>query len=420
MTEKKKTAPAGSVRAMLWALGAAVCVGGLLRFVPVEGAAAVVRDYILSPGKTMYLAALKLVVGPVVFFMIASSVAGVSDYRAYGRIGGKVMGLYMTTSLLAILVGMGTALLLHPGRGVHLGPGAAYTAQTMELSLVDTLVGIVPDNLIKPFLEADMIRILFLALLLGGSAGLLEQQKGLGQLRRGLELLKEWFLAAAGLVLKLIPAGMFFAVALLVMEIDGAALGSLLKLVGCVFLGAVGMMGLYGLLFFVFTGKNPGRLLKKCLPNLTSFALLCSTSAVMPQSLATCEKKLGIDPVLSSFSMPLGSTVNMDGACVYLTVSALFLAELYGVALSPAALVQLGLTTLLLSVGAPPIPGAGFICLSVLVSQLGIPMESIGFLLGIDQLMSSLRTVVNGAGDFAATAIVAHSEGCMDKAVFDG
>lgn len=416
---KKEKMLAGGFRAMLLALGAALCVGGLLRFVLGEGAATVARDYILSPGKTMYLAALKLVVGPVVFFMIASSVAGVSDYKAYGRIGGKVLGLYMTTSVLAIGLGMGTALLLHPGRGVTLPAGAAYGAQSLELSLVDTVVGIVPDNLLRPFLEADMIQILFLALLLGGAAGLLERRKGLGQLRRGLELLKEWFLMAASLVLKLIPAGMFFAVALLVLEIDGATLWSLLKLVGCVFLGSAGMMGLYGLMFFAATGKSPGRLMKKCLPNLTAFALLCSTSAVMPQSLEACEKKLGIDPVLSSFSMPLGSTVNMDGACVYLTVSALFLAEVYGVRLTPAMLVQLGLTTLLLSVGAPPIPGAGFICLSVLVSQLGIPMESIGFLLGIDQLMSSLRTVVNGAGDFVATAIVAHSEGRMDEGVFD-
>ncbi len=402
---------------LLRALLAAVLTGLLLRALGgswMEGA----RLYVLEPLRTMYLAALKLVVGPLVFCMIGASVAGISDFKVYGRIGAKVLGLYMFTSAIACGLGLAVATVFRPGRDMKLSGGGPVSAAE-EISLLDTLVDIVPDNLLAPFVQANMIQIIFLAPLLGAAAGLLEQRKGDGRARRLLEGLRDWVFTAAEMVLKLLPLGIFGAVSLLMLELDGRGLGGLLRLIGCVALGAVLMFLFYSLLFFFGTGKDPGRLWRKCGPNLLSFALLCSTSAVMPQSLETCTKKLGIDPAVSSFSMPLGSTMNMDGACIYLTVSALFLAQAYGLPLSPALLLSLGVTTLLLSVGAPPVPGAGFICLSVLVSQLGIPLESIGFLLGIDALMSSLRTLVNGAGDFVATAVVAAGEKCMDEKVFE-
>lgn len=417
MQPSRKTA---AFRKTLIALLAAIILGLLLRFLGSSGFNAAVDEYLLTPLKTMFLSALKLVVVPVVFFMISSSVAGISDLKAYGRIGARVLGLYLLTSVAAICMGMGISALLQPSAGVTMELGsAAYTSEVTEVSLMDTLVGIVPSNILSPFLNADMIQIIFLALLLGIGVGLLEAETDRGMLRQGLELMNRLFLKISSLVLRLIPVGTFCAVALLILEIDGGMLLSLLKLIGAVLAGAGGMMVLYGLLFGSMTRKNPLKLMKKCIPNYMSFALLCSTSAVMPQTLDTCTNRLGIDPEVSSFSMPLGSTMNMDGACIYLTVSALFLAGLYGVDVTPAMLVKLGFTTLLLSVGAPPIPGAGFICLSILVMQLGIPMESIGFLLGIDQVMSMCRTVVNGAGDITVTAIVAHNEGRMDTELFD-
>lgn len=417
MQPSRKTA---AFRKTLIALLAAIILGLLLRFLGSSGFNAAVDEYLLTPLKTMFLSALKLVVVPVVFFMISSSVAGISDLKVYGRIGARVLGLYLLTSVAAICMGMGISALLQPSAGVTMELGSAtYTSEVTEVSLMDTLVGIVPSNILSPFLNADMIQIIFLALLLGIGVGLLEAETDRGMLRQGLELMNRLFLKISSLVLRLIPVGTFCAVALLILEIDGGMLLSLLKLIGAVLAGAGGMMVLYGLLFGAMTRKNPLKLMKKCIPNYMSFALLCSTSAVMPQTLDTCTNRLGIDPEVSSFSMPLGSTMNMDGACIYLTVSALFLAGLYGVDVTPAMLVKLGFTTLLLSVGAPPIPGAGFICLSILVMQLGIPMESIGFLLGIDQVMSMCRTVVNGAGDITVTAIVAHNEGRMDTELFD-
>lgn len=415
MLSRSKT----SFRPTLIALGLAVLLGLALRFLGLSGVNEALSGYLLEPLKDMFLRALKLVVVPVVFFMISSSVAGISDLRTYGRIGGKVILMYLFTSVAAIVLGIGLSLFLKPGAGVTMelmNPG--YKAEPAAVSLADTLVSIVPSNILAPFVEADMIQLLFLAILIGVGAGLLEKEDH-ARVKDALALLNRLFLKIASLVLKLIPLGTFCAVALLILEIDLSMLLGLLKLMGTVFLGGLVMMVFYGVLFLLLTRKNPLRLMRKCIPNYLSFALLCSTSAVMPQTLDTCTHRLGIDPEISSFSMPLGSTMNMDGACVYLTVSALFLAEIYGVELSAGELVNLAVTTLLLSVGAPPVPGAGFVCLSVLVLQLGIPMESVGFLLGIDQLMSMCRTVINGAGDIAVTAIVAQREGRMDNRIFD-
>lgn len=409
-----------SFRPTLMALGAAIVLGLFLRFFSLPGLNGVLADYVLEPLKAMFLRALKLVVVPVVFFMIASSVAGISDLRAYGRLGAKVILTYVVTSAMAIGVGIGLALLLHPGAGVTADPaGAGYSAEPVSVSLVDTLVNIVPENLLAPFVEADMIQLIFLAVLIGAAAGLLGQEDH-ERIQDLLALFNRLFLKIASLVLKLIPLGTFCAVVLLILEIDGDTLLGLLKLMATVFLGALTMMGLYALLFLAGTGKNPLRLMRKCLPNYLSFALLCSTSAVMPQTLETCTERLGIDPEVSSFSMPLGSTMNMHGACIYLSIASLFLAEIYGIELTAGELVNLGVTTLLLSVGAPPVPGAGFVCLSVLVLQVGLPIDSMGFLLGIDQLMSMCRTVINGAGDIVVTAVIAWREGRMDERVFDG
>lgn len=408
-------------RKTLAALLAAIILGLTLRFLGSEGFLSAVSAYLLTPLKTMFLNALKLIVAPLVFFMICSSVAGISDLKVYGRIGAKVLGLYLFTSVLAVCTGFGVFGLLTPRASTTMDlSAAAYDASVSEVSLVDTIVELVPSNILSPLVNADMIQILFIAVLIGVGAGLLERESDRAQIRNALGLLNRLFLKISSLVLRLIPLGTFCAVTLLLLEIDGAMLLGLLKLIGCVMAGCLVMLVLYALMFLLATRKNPLRLIKKCIPNYLSFALLCSTSAVMPQTLDTCTNRLGIDPEVSSFSMPLGSTINMDGACIYLTISALFLAELYGIDVTPAMLLKLGVTTLLLSVGAPPVPGAGFICLSILVTQLGIPMDSIGFLLGIDQIMSMCRTVVNGAGDITATAIVAWHEHRMDETVFDG
>ena len=400
---------------------AAIVVGLLLRFYGGAGLNDAVSTYVLTPLRTMFLNALKMLVVPVVFFAISSSVAGVSDIREYGRIGMKVFTFYTFTSFVAILVGYIVYQILQPGANVQLDMSAyTYSADSSTgISLLDSIVNIVPTSFVGAFTGTEMLQIIFLAILAGAAATMLDNGDDRQKVTEFLGLCNRFFLKVASIVMKTIPLATFCAMTLLVLTIDTSMVVALLKLVLGMFLGGVGMFLVYALLFVVFVRKNPLNFFKKCLPNFLLFITFCSTSAVMPQTLDTCTKRLGISPKISSFSMPLGSTINMDGACVYLTLSTLFLATLYHVPVSVDMLLKLAVTIVILSMGAPPIAGAGFICLSILVLQIGVPIEGLGVLMGIDQIMSMLRTLINGTGDFVGTASVASTEKLIDYDILD-
>lgn len=400
---------------------AAIVVGLLLRFYGSAGLNDAVSTYVLTPLRTMFLNALKMLVVPVVFFAISSSVAGVSDIREYGRIGMKVFSFYTFTSFVAILVGYIVYQILQPGANVQLDMSAyTYSADSSTgISLLDSIVNIVPTSFVGAFTGTEMLQIIFLAILAGAAATMLDNGDDRQKVTEFLGLCNRFFLKVASIVMKTIPLATFCAMTLLVLTIDTSMVVALLKLVLGMFLGGVGMFLVYALLFVVFVRKNPLNFFKKCLPNFLLFITFCSTSAVMPQTLDTCTKRLGISPKISSFSMPLGSTINMDGACVYLTLSTLFLAAVYHVPVSVDMLLKLAVTIVILSMGAPPIAGAGFICLSILVLQIGVPIEGLGVLMGIDQIMSMLRTLINGTGDFVGTASVASTEKLIDYDVLD-
>lgn len=400
---------------------AAVVVGLLLRFYGGDSLNGGISTYVLTPLRTMFLNALKMLVVPVVFFAISSSVAGVSDIREYGRIGVKVFSFYTFTSFVAIIVGYVVYQLLQPGANVQLDMSAyTYSADsTTGISLLDSIVNIVPTSFVGAFTGTEMLQIIFLAILAGAAATMLDNGDDRQKVTEFLGLCNRFFLKLASIVMKTIPLATFCAMTLLVLTIDTSMVVALLKLVMGMLLGGVGMFLVYSLLFVLFVRKNPLNFFKKCLPNFLLFITFCSTSAVMPQTLDTCTKRLGISPKISSFSMPLGSTINMDGACVYLTLSTLFLAAVYHVPVTVDMLLKLAVTIVILSMGAPPIAGAGFICLSILVLQIGVPIEGLGVLMGIDQIMSMCRTLINGTGDFVGTAAVASTEKLIDYDVLD-
>ena len=398
----------------------AIAVGMLLRFFGSDTVNTLISMCFLSPVRTMFLNALKMLVVPVVFFCIASSMGGVSDIREYGRIGGKVLLFYTATSFFAVLAGFLIYRVLQPGASVNLDLSAySYVASpSSEISILDTIVNIIPSSFVGAFTNMEMLQIIFLALLTGIAANRLNHGGDRQKVTEFLSLCNRLFLQLASLVMMAIPIATFCAMALLVLTIDGTMIVALIKLVLGMMAGIVCMFVFYGLVFMLFTRQDPRNFFRKCVPSFISFLTFCSTSAVMPQSLDTCTKKLGISSKICSFSMPLGSTINMDGTCIYLILSTLFLAAVYHVPVTADMLLKMIVTVVILSMGAPPISGGGFICLSILVTQIGVPIESLGILMGIDQLMSMCRTLINGTGDFTGTAVVASSEGLMDYDIY--
>lgn len=196
-------------------------------------------------------------------------------------------------------------------------------------------------------------------------------------------------------------------------------LTALLSLVGTFVLGLACMIALYCLILTLVGRLNPLTFLRKYAPTMLTCFTLSSSSASMPFNLRACQDTLGVSPKVCSFSIPLGAAVNMDGTCIYLAVASLFLARVYGIELGGADLSMMFFSIFLLSVGAPGIPGSALVCLSVLLVQVGIPVEAVSLIMGIDPFFSMLRAMSNCTGDVVASVVVAKSEKMFDAEVYN-
>lgn len=371
---------------------------------------------ILTPISSVYLNALKFIAIPVAFFSILTCVSEMADLKSLGRIGGRALLLFAFTSFLAIGVGLGLFAVIRPADGFSLITAEAYSGAAIAApSLLDTLVGIVPDNIFAPFSEGNMLQIIFIALLLGLGLSLLGARGC--RLRELAGDCYALFLRITSLLIALVPPATFCAMARLVASTGAETLLPLLKLLGGITAGMAAMLLLYALMLRL-ARLDPRVFYRKWAANLLlAFSLNCA-SATVPVTLDTCEHKLGVSPRVCSFTIPLGATVNMDGTCIYLTMSALFLTQVYGVELTFANQLAVVISIFVLSVGAPGVPGSGLVCLSLLATQLNIPMEGVGMLMGLDKLFGMMRSAVNVTSDAVNTVIVADREQLLDQDVF--
>ena len=409
----------------LGALLLAIVPGFLFKLVLPLDVQAGLDGYVLTPVKTMFLNALKMVVAPVVFFSIVSCVSQFGNFSEFGKMGGKTLGFYMTTTFIAILVGGGIFALLHPGdpslmASVQGGAGesaAAVDGSGASVSILDTIVDIVPANFIQPFLDSNMMQIIFIAVLCGVAVGAIGSYSE--PLKNFFEACNTLFLKVTTVIVAVIPLAVFCSMTSLVMTTGVGTLTALLSLVGTFVLGLACMIALYCLILALVGRLNPLTFLRKYAPTMLTCFTLSSSSASMPFNLRACQDTLGVSPKVCSFSIPLGATVNMDGTCIYLAVASLFLARVYGIELGGADLFTMFFSIFLLSVGAPGIPGSALVCLSVLLVQVGIPVEAVSLIMGIDPFFSMLRAMSNCTGDVVASVVVAKSEKMFDAEVYN-
>ena len=416
------TAKKSEKKALWMTLGAlvlAIALGFLLKFAFPEFLTQGMDTYCFTPVKTMFLNALKMVVGPVVFFSIVSCISNFSNLAEFGKIGAKVMGMYLFTTFIAIGVGLGIFFLFQPGSPSMLdsAQAAAASVETTSVSMLDTVINIVPDNFVLPCLNADMLQIIFIALLCGIAVGMIGDYSK--PLKDFFEACNTLFLKITTLIIKFVPLAVFCSVISLILQTGTDTLLSLLGLMGTVIAGMACMIAVYCLLILVIARVNPLIFLRKYAPAMLTTFSLSSSSAAMPVNMQTCRDQLGISSKVCSFSIPLGATVNMDGSCIYLAVAALFLAKIYGVSLSGSEMFSLVFSILILSIGAPGVPGSAFICLSVLLVQIGVPVEAVGLLMGIDPILSMFRATSNTTGDAAVSLAVAKTEGLLDLNVYN-
>lgn len=394
-------------------------VTSVSRYAPIGSA---IVDYTEWLGR-LFLALIKMVVVPLVFFSLVVGVASLGDFRALGRLGGRTIGYFMLTTVVALVIGVTFANVFKPGkllseddRAQLLASYGGSVGTTVENaaaapSMVDQLVGIVPTNPVKSLAEGEMLQVIFFALMLGIALTLMKQERA--QLVVDLfARLNDAMVMLVHVAMKLAPVG----VAALLFKVVGST--GLSVLVALAVYGVVVVLGLLAHLFIMygtvirFGARLPVfRFLGAIKEALLVAFSTSSSSATLPVTMEACEDNVRVSPRITSFVLPLGATVNMDGTALYQGVAAIFIAQIYGMDLGVGEQATIVVSATLASVGAAGVPGAGMITLAMVLTAIGVPTEGLALILGVDRLLDMFRTSLNVVGDSTACAFMGRLEG---------
>lgn len=361
---------------------------------------------------SVFLSAVQMVIAPLVFFSLAASISGMRDIGSLGRMGIKVFGCYIITTLCAILLSFGVDYVYQPGDAVIANlPRGRVATEVIELSLFQTIINIIPSNLFASFVKADMLQIMFLAILTGIAAG--RMGKYSEQTQKAIEALNDLFSSITSIISNFLPFAVFGSMAYTVSTLDARMFATVFNWIIEMVICSILMYSVYLAFILVFGRINPIKFMQKSyIVSLTGF-MTSSSSATMPTSMECC-KRMGISPRLYSFSIPLGVTVNMDGLCIMFTTSTLFLASLYGHAMEGSVLLEFITTMVLLSVALPGVPGAATASMLMLFAIAGVPAEAFSLIIGFCPIVELFGTMLNVTGDCAITTLVSRSENLLD------
>lgn len=412
-----RTAKAEHNKTVLLFMLSGILLGLLLRFLCPDAVCGFVSANIFSVGSTLFMNAVKMIVAPLVFFSIAESMMDFSDFKVFGKISGKILSLYFFTTAVAIGVGYAVFQLIQPGDPARMDAvmavaGAAETQEAAALSMREILTDIVPKNLTSMFLSDNMLQIIFVAILTGIASSLLGEYSK--PVQNFIKAASSLFSRMTNMILKLLPPATLCFMANAVLTTNAASVASLTEVLLVSFIALLVMILVYALLL-VIAKINPIRFFdgfKKAM--LTAFTT-ASSSGTMPVSMKALDK-MGVSPKIYSFSIPLGATVNMDGASICYVITVLYMMRIFGIQPDGGMLMSLFLSVMLLSIGTPGIPGAAVAMMALLFAQFGIPVGAVGFVVPLIMLLEYARTVANVTGDAVVTMIVAKSEGLLDEA----
>ncbi len=376
----------------------------------------VIKDRILINGifqllGQVFLRGIMMLVVPLVFISLVNGAANMGDVKKLGRIGIKTVGFYLTTTAIAIIIALLLGFFVRPGLGLDMSSiEVVEPTINPKVPLIQILYEMVPKNPIAAMAEGNMLQIIVFAILTG---------VGLSLLGEKVEFLVTLFINLNELIMKLVeiimlfaPIGVFGLIAKTFATVGYSGLLPLLKYIVTVYIGLIIHMFLvYGGHLKGFTNLSPMTFYKKFLPAMSVAFSTASSNATVPVSLEIAEKELGISKNIASFTIPLGATINMDGTAIMQGIAVFFIAQVYGYELSLSMIITVILTATLASIGTAGVPGAGTIMLSMVLQSIGLPIEGIGLIMGIDRLVDMGRTVTNITGDAVCTAVIAKQEG---------
>ena len=362
----------------------------------------------IKPFGTIFLNLIKWVVTPLVFFSIMAGVISMRDIRKVGSIGVKTIVYYLITTAFAITIGLILANLFKGIFPVLQTSDLSYEASE-PVNFMDTLVGIFPSNFLKPFVEANMLQIIVASILIG-FALLLIKDKHANLEFRLVDILNDTFLKAMELIVKLSPIGVFCLICPVVAENGPAVLGSLAKVLLVAYIGYIlHAIIVYSISVRTLAGLSPLKFFKGMLPAIMFAFSSASSVGSLPINME-CAENLGADKDISSFVLPLGATINMDGTAIYQGVCAIFIASCFGISLTLPQMLSIILTATLASIGTAGVPGAGMVMLAMVLQSVGLPVEGIALVAGVDRIFDMGRTTVNIVGDASCAIIVTAME----------
>ena len=362
----------------------------------------------IKPFGTIFLNLIKWVVTPLVFFSIMAGVISMRDIRKVGSIGVKTIVYYLITTACAITIGL---ILANVFKGIF--PVLQTSDLAFEASepvkFMDTLVGIFPSNFLKPFVEANMLQIIVASIIIGFALLLIKEKHDALDFKL-VDTLNETFLKVMELIVKLSPIGVFCLICPVVAENGPAVLGSLAKVLLVAYIGYIlHAIIVYSISVRTMGNMSPLKFFKGMLPAIMFAFSSASSVGTLPINME-CTEKLGADKDISSFVLPLGATINMDGTAIYQGVCAIFIASCFGIHLTFAQMLTIVLTATLASIGTAGVPGAGMVMLAMVLQSVNLPVEGIALVAGVDRIFDMGRTTVNIVGDASCSIIVTNLE----------
>lgn len=385
-----------------------VIVGIIFTFVP-ESVFSPVNQYVLTPVGKIFVNLIMMLVVPIVFVSIVLGTAGLGEPAKLGKIGVQTISFFLATTAIALCISLALAYVIKPGtEGVFDVSIADFEANEAP-PIVETLVNIIPTNPIASMTAGDMLQVIAFAIFVGIALAYLgEKTKGIYRL---FEQANEILMLLVNMIMKFAPYGAF---ALIASAIGGAgldAIGSMGAYMGTVILGLFVHAGItYSLIIWFLGRANPLHFYKGFFPAMSVAFSTSSSNATLPISMKTAQENLGVSKNISSFVQPLGATINMDGTAIMQATAAVFISQVYAIPLEFSDIIIIILTATLASIGTAGVPGVGLIMLAMVLNQVGLPVEGIALIIGIDRILDMLRTAVNITGDAACAYIISENE----------
>ena len=377
----------------------------------------VLMDNVFYLGGNLFIKLMKMLVVPLVFCSIVAGVASLSDIKTLGSIGGTTIVIYIFTTVCAVVIALVVSMLIEPGIGLNIAASQNINV-TVNDTMVDTVLNMVPDNPISSLASGDMVPTIIFAVLIGII---------LAKLKEKTQLINDFFqqgnkvmMEMTSMVLKFTPIGVFCLMAKTFGEMGLGGVLPLSKYIFCIIICVgIQIFIIYPSLLVILTRLTPIKFFKRFTPVMMFAFSVSSSTPTIPLNMEKLSE-MGVSHEISSFTIPLGATINMDGTCIMYGVAVMFAAQAYGIDLGTSALLTVIFTAVIVSIGNAPVPSIGLVTLTIVFNSVGLPIEAIGMIIGIDHIRNMFTAVVNITGDAICTIIVSFRNKAIDTDIYNG